>query len=270
MYTPPEPAHPMTPEPASPAPKTIFDRNAACYAASPVHRTGPSLAVLLRLADPRPEDVALDVATGTGHTALAVAERAGAVTGVDVSSAMLAQARRLGAERGAAGISFVEGAAEALPFADGAFTLVTARHAPHHFHSAERFLAEVRRVLRPGGRFVLADQVSPTAEDQAWVDRWEKTRDPSHVTQRAPEEWFRLAEAAGLALVASETVHYDLEFAWWTLQASATSDTVNELRRQTREAPAATAGRLGLRFDDAGNPVAHRMPVLVARWDRVG
>ncbi|MBV8225435.1 MAG: hypothetical protein JO232_09640, partial [Verrucomicrobia bacterium] len=55
--------------------KDQFDGNAEKYAASEVHRAGPSLPVLLTLASPQESDEALDVATGTGHTALAVARR---------------------------------------------------------------------------------------------------------------------------------------------------------------------------------------------------
>ena len=161
----------MKPESVTGTEPTIFDRNARRYAESPVHQSGPSLAVLLRLAEPGPGDVALDVATGTGHTALAVAEHAAEVIGLDVSSKMLAEARRLAAEQGRANVRFVEGSAEALPFPDGQFTLVTSRHAPHHFRSVETFLAEVFRVLKAGGRFVIADQISPAADDQAWIDR---------------------------------------------------------------------------------------------------
>jgi SAM-dependent methyltransferase len=259
----------MKPESATGSEPTIFDLNARRYAESPVHQAGPSLAVLLRLAEPGPDDVALDVATGTGHTALAVAEYASEVIGLDVSGKMLAEARRLATEQGRQNVRFVEGSAEALPFPAGHFTLVTARHAPHHFRSVETFLAEVFRVLKAGGRFVIADQVSPTTDDQAWIDRWEKIRDPSHFTQRTPEAWRELAAKAALVHRESADVFYLLEFGWWTQQASATPEQIAALQEHARVAPAETARRVSLVFDEAGNVRSHRLPMLVARFDKV-
>ena len=258
----------MKPESVTGTEPTIFDLNARRYAESPVHRSGPSLPVLLRLAQPGPGDIALDVATGTGHTALAVAEYASEVIGLDVSSKMLAEARRLATEQGRENVRFVEGSAEALPFPDNHFTLVTARHAPHHFRSVETFLAEVFRVLKGGGRFVIADQVSPTADDQAWIDRWEIIRDPSHVTQRTPEAWRELAAKAGFVHRESVGVFYDLEFVWWTRQASATPEQIAALQKHARVAPPETARRVNLVFDEAGNVRSHKLPMLVARFDK--
>jgi ubiquinone/menaquinone biosynthesis C-methylase UbiE len=84
-----------------------FNANAGKYAASDVHRAGPSLSVLLDLAAPVAGDYALDVATGTGHTALAVARYVKSVVGLDIASNMLEQARRLGIEQGISNCEFV-------------------------------------------------------------------------------------------------------------------------------------------------------------------
>ena len=70
-----------------------FNKQAALYATSPVHRSGPSLPVLVEMAAPRSVDQVLDVATGTGNTALALAPLVRRVVGLDVASAMLDQAR---------------------------------------------------------------------------------------------------------------------------------------------------------------------------------
>src|SRR5258708_33493459 len=96
-------------------------------------------------------------------------------------------------------ISFQEASAEALPFESDAFSLVVSRHAPHHFHDVGKFLSEVRRVLACGGRFVLADQISPTAESCDWIDYWERTRDPSHFLQRTVSQWQDLARVTGVS-----------------------------------------------------------------------
>src|ERR1700674_1900293 len=150
--------------------KDQFDANAEKYAVSDVHRAGPSLPVLLELARPVQSDLALDVATGKGNTALAVARLVSKSIGIDIAPKMLEQARRLAAVQALSNCEFVEGSAEKIPMGDGQFTLVTARHAPHHFHHVPIFLSEVRRVLSSDGRFVMADQISPSAAVSDWVD----------------------------------------------------------------------------------------------------
>ena len=77
-----------------------FGANAAAYVSSPTHAQGASLARLVALTDPQPGWRVLDVATATGHTALAFAPRVAAVVGLDLTLKMLPLAARLAAERG--------------------------------------------------------------------------------------------------------------------------------------------------------------------------
>lgn len=97
---------------------------------------------------------ALDIATGTGTMARALAARGWQVDGIDLSPDMLAAARMLAAEQ-AVGPSFQVARAEALPFADAAFALATAGTCWHWFDRA-RAAAETHRVLLPGGYLVIA------------------------------------------------------------------------------------------------------------------
>jgi SAM-dependent methyltransferase len=96
-------------------------------------------------------ETVLDLACGTGVAALAAEARGARVTGADVNPGMLAVARR-----NAPAIDWVEAAAEALPFADGAFDAVLCQFALMFFADRARALAEMARVTRPGGRIVLA------------------------------------------------------------------------------------------------------------------
>lgn len=244
-----------------------FDPRAEQYAASAVHRSGPSLPVLLALAAPQATDVALDVATGTGHTALALAPQVARVTGLDLSPRMLEQARRLAGEQGAANAEFTEGQAERLPFESGSFSLVTSRHAPHHFRDLDAFLREARRVLAPGGRLVIADQITPGAALVEWVDFWERTRDPSHARQRTWQEWQEAAAGAGFAWTADELVPYRLDFGWWVQQAGCGADQLAALREHARRAPAAVREGMGLEYGPEGAVLAFHEPMLVLRLD---
>ncbi len=202
-----------TPNQPARSAKEQFDRQAAHYNAQWNTWTETTLNWLLSHADCRLEDTALDVATGTGFTALAFAPHVESVVGLDVSTGMLQQAQIHQQERGLANITWQEGAAENLPFPDGAFSLVTCRVAPHHFLSIAQFLSEVKRVLKPGGQFLLADTCVPNldaegsennAEAGAWQNRVEALRDPSHVRNLSPQEWKRAIETAGLTVAELE------------------------------------------------------------------
>jgi SAM-dependent methyltransferase len=99
---------------------------------------------------PREDDAVLEVGSGLGMLAAQVAGRAprGRVVGLEFSEAQLARAR----ERNAPNLEFVRGDAHQLPFADGSFDVVYCRYLLEHVADPGRVLAEMRRVLRPGGR----------------------------------------------------------------------------------------------------------------------
>jgi ubiquinone/menaquinone biosynthesis C-methylase UbiE len=98
----------------------------------------------------------LDVATGSGNTALAAARRFCEVTGVDYVPALLERGReRAAAER--LPVTFLEGDAEALPFPDAAFDAVLSTFGVMFAPDQERAAAELLRVCRPGGKIGLAN-----------------------------------------------------------------------------------------------------------------
>ena len=125
--------------------KEQFDRQADNYNAQWNSWSEETLASLIEMAQPQSTDAVLDVATGTGFTALEFAPYVATVDAVDVSTGMLDVARKYAAERAIDNISFSEASAESLPFADGSFDIVTCRIAAHHFQS-------VRRAIRRGSR----------------------------------------------------------------------------------------------------------------------
>src|SRR5207247_2394806 len=128
--------------------------------------------------------------------------RVAEVVGLDVSEGMLGKAREQARAAGVRNVRFQAGAAEALPFPDASFDLVTCRVAPHHFVSVPKFVAETRRVLRAGGRLLVADTAVPdgSKEVDEWQNRVEALRDPSHVRNFTPSEWRKFVTAAGLEL----------------------------------------------------------------------
>lgn len=188
------------------AAKRIFGERAAFYTTSAVHADPAVLATVVRLAAPRPDWVALDIATGTGHTALALAPHVTSVVGIDLTPAMLAEAERLRAERGVENVVFREGDVHHLPFAECSFDLVTCRRAAHHFSDIALALREIKRVLRPGGVVVIDDR--SVAEDD-FVDRFMNQldwyHDESHVREYRPSDWRRMMAECGLVVETLET-----------------------------------------------------------------
>lgn len=160
---------------------------------------------MVELAAPLPGWSVLDVATGTGHTAFALASRVASVVAIDLTEAMLEVARAEAARRGIANVTFATGDVHDLQFPNASFDLVTCRRAAHHFSNLPRALAEMRRVLVPGGRLIIDDRSVP---DDDWVDatmnRLDTLHDRSHVRQYRAREWLRLLETNGFDVYAVE------------------------------------------------------------------
>ena len=169
---------------------------------------------VLELAQPQPTDLALDVATGTGNTALALAPFVRRVVGLDLTREMLAHARRLTGERSIANAEWVLGDASTLPFADDSFEVYTVRAAPHHFTDFDGFLSEALRVLKPGGRAAFVDCAPPAAAREVMHDV-EVRRDPSHVRSLTVSEWTERIEQAGFAVEVAQNRELDWDFEDW-------------------------------------------------------
>ncbi len=223
-----------------------YARRASAYARSQGHARGPDLERLLALLAPQPEHTALDVATGTGFTAIALARQVLSVVALDLTPEMLAEGQRMADEADVTNVEFVAGDAHALPFADGKFDLVTARRAPHHFADPPRAFREMCRVLKPRGRLGLVDQITPEEDDAgALLEDVEHLRDPSHVRALTVHEWKRLLPAAGFQLGQWE-VHLERHtVAEWLQLAGTPPDVAGDIARRLARAPAAVRQRLG-------------------------
>jgi ubiquinone/menaquinone biosynthesis C-methylase UbiE len=181
--------------------RAVFGERAATYTTSASHTAPDVLARLVEMARPDPGWLALDVATGTGHTAFALAPHVRHVVGIDLTPEMLAEGRGLQARNGLDNVSFAMADAHRLPFAADTFDLVTARRAPHHFADIRRALAEMRRVMRPGGRLVIDDRSVPEDDEvDAIMNRLDTLHDASHVREYRPSRWRAMLGEAGFRI----------------------------------------------------------------------
>jgi ubiquinone/menaquinone biosynthesis C-methylase UbiE len=192
-----------------------FGKTAASYLTSTVHAKGASLERLVALTSPQKNWRVLDVATGGGHVAYTFAPHVERVWATDITQEMIDMVRGEAKKRGLANVRTTYAKAEALPFEDASFDLVTCRIAPHHFDSIPEFLGEVHRVLKPGGLAAIVDNVVPTGAVGDYVNAFERFRDPSHLRSWTMEEWRAAFKKAGFAITHEEQLYKQMEFKSW-------------------------------------------------------
>jgi SAM-dependent methyltransferase len=149
--------------------------------------------------------VALDVATGTGEFARALAPHVASVTGLDATDAMLETGRAFIGQHGIENILFQKGIVESMPFESESFDLVATRYAFHHFAEPRIVLSEMARVCKKGGHVILVDIVVPEAETAAEYDYYEWLCDRSHTRCLGFEEVCSLFRLFGLDVVSART-----------------------------------------------------------------
>lgn len=188
-----------------------FDQFADRYVASKGHAEGEELDTLIAIAQPQPGWLALDIATGGGHTARRFAPAVRRVVAADIALGMLRAARGSLTQHGITDAGYVASDAERLAFAADTFDLVTCRIAPHHFPDCFRFVQECARVLKAGGLLLIQDQVVPEDERAArYLDAFERLRDPSHHRIYAESEWRGMLLDAGLMVESSQVIFREI------------------------------------------------------------
>jgi ubiquinone/menaquinone biosynthesis C-methylase UbiE len=213
-----------------------FGAHAAAYATSSVHAKGASLGRLVELVRPLSSWQALDIATGAGHTAAAFAPHVARVIASDLTEEMLQEAAKLAATKGFANMETARADAEALPFEDARFDLVTCRIAAHHFPDVPTFVAEVWRVLKGGGTFALVDNISPDVEST-----------PGFAN---PELRDAVLADNAFAVGAKERVPKEMEFQPWAERMGCDAATVERLHAMLTEGAPALKAFLKPRVDD--------------------
>jgi ubiquinone/menaquinone biosynthesis C-methylase UbiE len=243
-----------------------FGAAASAYTTSVGHGDQTMLQRVVDLARPQRGDHVLDVATGAGHTALALAPHVVEVIAYDITQQMLDETARNAAARGLDNVRTRQGIAEELPFADASFEIVTVRHAPHHFADIQAAIREMARVVKPRGRLVVVDSRVPEEDAVASAfNHIEKLRDPSHVRSYKQSEWRAMVRAAGLRIVSEELDYYTenggpMDFEKWTTRIKTPPEAVAELKRLLlRASPELTAA---IKLEITGDRIGFCVPQI--------
>lgn len=242
-----------------------FTVQSAPFADYAPHSDAEAMRLVREAAEIGPDDVALDVACGPGIVARDFARRARHVTGIDLTPAMIDQARTRQEAEGLTNIDWRVGDVRRLPFDAGAFSLVFSRYAFHHMPEPGVVLREMARVCRPGGRVVVVDVHSRSPEQAAAYDRVETLRDPSHVHALGLEEFAKIFAEAGLTLDAP-TFH-GIEVRLDDLLASTATEprAADEVRRLFRDDLGVDRLGVNAREDDGSIRFTFPIAVLVGR-----
>lgn len=208
-----------------------FGAHADKYVTSSTHSKGSDLAQLPKWLELRPDAVVLDIATGGGHVAKALAPHAASVFATDLTYEMLNNTRHY-LDQAEPNIFYVIADAESLPFLNHTFDATVCRIAPHHFPHPDIFVQETARVLKPGGKFLLIDNIAPERKElDEFVNRLEKLRDTSHVRSYSVTEWTTWFQKAGLRKVKEEFRKKKFDYPEWVKRTASSENQIKEVDR---------------------------------------
>ena len=185
--------------------KAQFSKQAAGYTSVKAH--AEALDTLIEMSQVSEKDSVLDLACGSGIVSCAFARHAGHVTGIDITTEMLEQARRLQVQNGLTNIEWILGDVDPLKFDDDQFSIVLSRFSFHHFLAYKSVFEEMVRVCRPGGVVIAVDVLLPDGKRKAY-DEMELLRDPSHTGVLTPEIFGELYQNSLLTNL--QTARYEM------------------------------------------------------------
>jgi SAM-dependent methyltransferase len=181
----------------------------------------------------------IDLACGPGVVSRATAARVGSVAGVDLTPAMIEEAERRAGEEGIGNVDFALGDVTALDFGDDSFDGAITRLSLHHIPAAGRVVAEMARLVRPGGWVLVSDIVADRDRDAtAWREEIERLRDPSHWACHTQESLRAMGEASGLVLGEEKLIPIEIDFDDWLARGSGGAGAGELVARLLREQPA--------------------------------
>lgn len=241
-----------------------FTHQSRSFGTAPAMTSAETLGALIELIPEGAGGDWIDVACGPGVVSRATAARVGSVKGVDLTPAMIAEAERRAGEEGIANVSFALGDATGLDLADNSFDGAITRLSLHHIPAPGRVVAEMARLVRPGGWVLVSDIVADRDRNaNAWREEIERLRDPSHWACHTPESLRAMGEAAGLVPDEEKLIPIETDFDDWLERGSGGADAADLVAQLLREQPPG-AESFTVTQSDAGRRLRQRY--WLARW----
>jgi SAM-dependent methyltransferase len=243
-----------------------FTQQSETFNASAVARAAAILDGVVRLAAPQATERWLEAACGPGIISRKLAPHVREVHGVDMTPAMVDLARREAARAGLRNATFAVGDTTQLDMPTASMDGVVARFAIHHVPVPSRLFAELARVVRPGGRIILADHIADAdADAAAWSQEIERLRDPSHWACLTLTRLRALGQQTGLELEHEQVFPMVLDFEDWLQRGSGGSGARRVIERALAERPDRADAFQVLERD--GRRVL-KLRMWLARWRR--
>jgi SAM-dependent methyltransferase len=243
-----------------------FTHQSRSFGSSAALTSAQTLGALIELVPEDEQARWIDVACGPGLISRAMANRVGSVNGVDLTPAMVAEAERRAREEGIDNVTFALGDATALDFPDASFDGAITRLSLHHIPAPGRVVAEMARVVQPGGLVVISDLVADQdGEAAAWREEIERLRDQSHWACKTPERLREMGASAGLTAEHEELVPVDIDFDDWLARGSGGRAAAGLVTRLLEEQPASAERFRVVEGQDGRRLHQH---YWIARWRR--
>ena len=178
---------------------------------------------------------------------------------------MLEEGMRLSAELGLVNVAFTLVDLYALPYKDGTFSLVVSRNAFHLLPDPGTALAELGRVLAPGGRVVILDAVVDETTDKAF-NEIARLREPAHRRHYRPDELETIVAGAGFSVAGRGSVRSTIDLDYWLQAAAVPPPKAALIRGRFKALPVEVQMGMDVAFSD--RPVCFSYDVAGLRLER--
>ena len=243
-----------------------FTKQAIPFTQLSQHSNQYGLDLIIKLSHPQNTDTVLDVACGSGIVSCEFAKKVFHVTGIDLTLAMIEQAKLLQKEKQLDNMTWKIGDVSNLPFYDNSFSIVVTRYSFHHLIEPQKALEEMKRVCLPNGKVVVID-VTPDKDKADLYNNVEKLRDPSHVRALTYSELKDLMEKSGLVNLKSE--HHDLEMEFEQILQSSfpNSEDIDKIKQMFKED--ITKNNLGMKSHLKYNKIFFYFPISMIVGNKI-
>jgi ubiquinone/menaquinone biosynthesis C-methylase UbiE len=243
-----------------------FRRQALAYERLASVTDAAALGRLVAVSHAGGNDRVLDVACGPAFLTMIFAERCATAVGVDGTDVFLDHARAAARGRGLENLRFVLGDVARLPLSGESFDVCSCRAAFHHFPRPDVVLGEMVRVTRPGGRLLIADQVSSEDPEQAALhNEIERLCDPTHERALPESELREMFAGLGLSVVFRGQSKIDYSVTEWMSHGGPAPEVAREIECRMRASIDGDRAGLATRVEDGELRFSHTAVAFVLR-----